>query len=520
MTDDALPLRRDGQLDTRPMQVEEWLEALPYTDFERTSNLLHQAISAGSRQTLKPATRQQLLELYDQPYRYYLHAQINTGARHTQTSMEAMQQQLRAMRQLAIDLAEMTQHLIDAVDNNRSLWGRRPPVAAVTQAIGYWSQTMIFSFLEYRATPAGIWQRLHRLYQFAESLELQQQRVTLADGRSTSINNEYCRILLTEAVDPYHLPFGAIWEIYEQVDAWLADNPQTLQDYRSYTGPGGLFIVALDSDTAAIPANRFKPAANTHYRLLDAGPLHDSAGTLLAQLAQGQHINDLKLSQHYQRLLLEQMSRAWNLPPRRHLPRAETQGELGLSSGLAATHIRISGRDLLAPHNHSPRVAGLQVDGEMPSGPATQATTPGTMDTWQLLNKSAGGCALSKTRPQTSVRVGDLAGLRLMATDSGDFWRLGIIRWLMVDEHDTYRMGLQLLGGESQPVILYCRTDGEPQRGFYLDCQGESSIIAPRGLLRPQQGIEMRLENDLQTLRILQRIEQLATCERFSVQPQ
>lgn len=43
------------------MYVEEWLETLPFADFERTTQLLHAAIAATNPLSLKPVARQALL---------------------------------------------------------------------------------------------------------------------------------------------------------------------------------------------------------------------------------------------------------------------------------------------------------------------------------------------------------------------------------------------------------------------------------------------------------------------------
>ena len=86
-----IPTRKTSnglQIDTRPMYIEEWLEKLPYIDFKKTSQLLAQATALTNEQDVKPSPRLELVELYAQPYQYYIDSQIKAGAQHTLQSIE------------------------------------------------------------------------------------------------------------------------------------------------------------------------------------------------------------------------------------------------------------------------------------------------------------------------------------------------------------------------------------------------------------------------------------------------
>lgn len=520
----TLPLRKDGQIETRPMHVEEWLETLPYADFQRAGRLLHEAITASNQVSMKPGTRQALLALYDRPYRYYLQAQIRAGAQHTLTSMETMEQQLRLMKQMAGDLACAAQLVINDNKNNKSIWGSKPPLQAMQQAMAYLSQSLIFSFLEYAPTPAGVWKQLHGLYRVAENLDKLQTPLPMEGGGRTTIGRSYCRIALTEAVDPYHLPFGGIWEIYEQVDDWLAQAAPILSPFRPAANPGGLFVIDLDSDSPALPCNRFEAGtAGTGHRLLDARMLQARAKESLEQLLQNHEHPDLRLSANYRRLLLGQMARAWNLPPKRYFPRSEVSGVLPVSCGLRPTHYHMnSGRDLLQQLGGAEPAGadGLEVEDGVEAR-VNQTTSNYTLEQWNLLNKSRGGCALSREqRPLYTVRVGDLIGLCLAETDHGGYWRLGIIRWLMIDKGRHYHIGVQLLGRDSEPVAL--RLNGinrEPQRAFRINHGQEISLLTARGLLKPDQTVEVHGSDGVESLQTSQLIEEMAGFEHFSVSP-
>lgn len=516
-----LPLRKDGQIETRPLHVEEWLETLPYADFQRTGQLLHEAIAATNKAVIKPGVREELHELYDQPYRYYLESQISAGAQHTLASMESMQQQLQLMKQLAADLAYMAQLLVNDAGKHKSLWGKKPPVNAVQQAMAYLSQALIFNFLEYRPTPRNVWKQLHSLYRFAESIEKTHMPVKLPGGGHTTIVHTYCRILLTELVDPYHLPFGGIWEVYEQVNDWL-DSPG-LTTFKKPDDTAGQFVIDLASDKPAMACDRFDTGqAGDNHRLLDARTLYSRAQQILEQVRHDRAGKDeLKLSSQYRRLLLGQMSRAWYIPPKRYFPRSRVNGDVPVACGLKPAHFHMNGgRDALEHHASAMQggAEGLDVDGE-PAPAMNQTGSNYTLEQWSLLNQSSGGCALSRQqRPLYSVRVGDLMGLKIDVTGNGTEWQLGIVRWLMIDSGQHYRMGIQVLGADSEPVTLHA-DNGEPIRGFRIRNLGDLSVITERGILKPEQNIALNTTQTSESLQIQQMIEEMAGCERFSVRP-
>ncbi len=506
------------------MHVEEWLETLPFADFERTTRLLHAAITATNQLPLKPTAREALLDLYDQPYQYYLQSQIRAGARHTLNSMENMQRQLQSMQLLATDLAQMSQHIINDTQEKKSVWGSKPPLRATRQTIDYLSQALIFSYLQYAPAPAGIWKQLHGLYRFAESLKLLHNGIKLANGSTTTIAHSYCSMLLTAVVDPPHLPFGGIWEVHDQVASWLERTE--LQPYSGGQNAGGLFVVDLDGDQPARPYNHFDTSeANAGHRLLDARALCLNAQQARERLRRGETPDDLKLSESYRHLLVEQMVRAWNLPPKRRFPRSPASGKLALTCGLQATHIHMNGGTDLLRQLRKPKPAGtdgLDVEGEDHAVSDTPQHTGNhlALESWDLVNKSAGGCALEhQLRPAYAIRVGDLLGLRLTETDAGAYWRLGIIRWLRIDAATTYRIGVQLLGADCQPVALHVHSRRELQRGFRIQANGELSLLGGRGQLAANQALDIETIDGRQPVRTRQLIEELAGFEQFTMQP-
>lgn len=514
----TLPLQKDGQIETRPLYIEEWLETLPYTDFPRTSQRLHKTLLASSRVSLKPGVRGELLALYQQPYQYYLNAQISAGARHSLQSVERLQGQLQAMKQLAADLALTARLIVDETANQKTLWGQnRQPLAAAQQAITYLSQALIFSFLEYGPTPRHVWKQLNTLYRLAESLQQQHTPLSLSDGGSTSIARSYCRILLTDLADPYHLPFGGIWEIYEQLADWAEYaelRPITIVD-----DAHGRFVVDLDSDEPPCHYAKFDPlTAGAGHRLLDVRRVH-----ALAQqhLDRSQAVGDpkLRLSPNLARLMLTQMARAWSLPPKRFFPREDISGEVHISCGLSPVHFHMNGG---LDYLHA-LPDGLAVDGE-PLVELTETTSNYALDAWQLVNHSPAGYALRKSgRPAYTVRVGDLIGLRLKEAVQPAPWQLGVIRWLKIYGGPDYRIGVQLVSGHVTPVALRAvsgsHAETEPRRAFRIVRDGAMVLISGTGLYRSGAELELITPGARERVQATELVEATPGFEQFTAQP-
>ena len=73
----------DPAIETRPVYVEEWVEALPYANPVVLLRNLHEALTKLNRTPVKPQTRLTLMELYRRPYEYLLDLLERQGPIHS-----------------------------------------------------------------------------------------------------------------------------------------------------------------------------------------------------------------------------------------------------------------------------------------------------------------------------------------------------------------------------------------------------------------------------------------------------
>ena len=510
-------------IDTRPLYVEEWLDTLPYADFLRTARLIEEATRATNAQPVKATARLELVAVYNRPYQYYVDSQIRAGAQHTLQSIETMQGQIGLMKQIAVNLALACKLSADEILKQKTSWGQtKPPLPAHLASLHYLSHAMIFGFLEYAPIPKNVWRQLHSIYEFAESIQRDLETVQMPGqkGTASTIADAYKRIVLATLVDPHRLPFGAIWEVYEQLRHWTRH--VQLRPFEPIQASGGCFVIDLDSDNRPLtPEMQAEISAVKRARILDCAALGGIVEDQVDRLDAGQPLTtESRLSPYFARVVLGQMLRAWGVPPTRNFAREPRSGTVGLVRGMAAVFFHLHGRKEFDPG----RDPDAEDDGDW-QPPAVPAATPAYQtEQWSLVDQGMGGFAvISSDRPPQTVRVGDLVAFA--STLSGkEEWTLGIIRWLMVRQAKSHRLGAQIIAGNVSAIAARATTGSLQDRRFRraLLIQGagsenQKSLITERGFHVKGRELELRIEDRLRPGNTGALLEGSMAFERFEL---
>jgi hypothetical protein len=304
----------------------------------------------------------------------------------------------------------------------------------------------------------------------------------------------YKRILITSLIDPFHLAFGQILDVYHFVDDWIGE--AALSDSAPDRKRAGIF--AIDPASDARPSSVLQRDADCEgpeLRYLDIN-------RLLARLQQ--EINNLKAQSEpadLQLSLLKRMARDWGLPPKRHAPRENVTGEVHLASGLHAIYHFISGGQSPPSPTASAAPAADSdeafLSGDAGFGPLTgqELSASYALEGWQVVNKGPSGIGvISAQRPGQYIRVGELVGLT-QTPDGGKGWTVGVIRWLVVKNSGEYLAGVQLLGRSPAAVAVHGReTSGgsDVVPGLLLAGQNGAagaSLILPAGSFEPGRSV-------------------------------
>jgi len=523
-----LPMRKtrgEQKIETRPLYVEEWLDSLPYIDFNKTSRILEEATRATNQETLKPAVRLELVELYSRPYLYYVESQIRTGAQHTLHSIETMQAQIDVLKRIAVNLAYAARLAIEESLKQKTLWRKtRPPLQAMLFSMNYLSHALVFSFQEYAPAPRNVWKELHFIYDFTADLSRENASLALPAGdtrhNSMSISQAYKRILLSTLADPYHLPFGAIWEIFEQLFTWA--DLVVIRPFNKIPNPAGHFVIKPQSDKAPIPYNKFDPdKGNEDYLLLDATALTHLINETLSAWDGKPPAELSSLSPYYAELILKHLSRSWHLPPKRVLPRRQSSGSMQLAYGINAAYFFLNGEQEFRPP------AGIESDEIIAGEPVhddDQDLTPEQnyrIDTWTRMDQGTGGVALVRQgKPGISIRVGELVALR--PGHDSDNWSAGVIRWLMARRDGTHKIGLEILSDKVQPAAIHAGSGSELDRRYrqcllFMDEANNVpvSVVLAKGLYIKQREMEIVVAGEPRRIQAGELLEASVAFEHF-----
>jgi cyclic-di-GMP-binding protein len=507
---DQLPLKKSGrssEIETRPIYIEDWLDTLPYIDFKKTSSLLNEALLATNKANLKPAARLELIKLYNRPYQYYIESQIKTGAQHTLQTIDAMGSQVSQMKQIAVTLSYACKLAFDSALNKKTLWKQtKPPIEAMLMSMNYLSHALILSFLEYAPVPKNVWQQLNFIYDFAESVECHKKIYSIPGANnkniSTTIDHTFKRIIMASLVDPHHLPFGAIWEIYEQLDSW-AEYTQ-IHPMQSVSNTSGYFVMDLNTDSKPLPYAKYNQENKSNKtRLLDSTPLENLIQKQINLIELEKQIDKtIVLSPFYAKSLLAHMLKAWGLPPKRYFPRKAKTGELSLATGVRGIYYFLNNNQSFqnSVTTSDDDEVNLSEDViESPSG------THYFTENWRIVDEGSGGYAIIKeSKPKKAIRVGELVGISL--DESKASWTIGVIRWLMVSKN-IHKIGLQVIADNAKPISLRAcngsKSDQTFRPGFLVSHNSdpnELSVIAEKGLYIADREMELKLGNNEQQI--------------------
>lgn len=477
--------------DTRPAQLEAWVAGLPLANLGESSRLLFEALSAINPLELPADQRFRTLELLGEP----LHTVIEGMKIHfvgKSFPLGDKGRQIIQLVQVLMNLMATGYHRVieDGGEKRGLLRDNRQTILAVHRALTYLGQALLRAYQVYTPYPSGVWQRVHRLYHYAESHGFANNDIkdesTAADG-THSIENAYKRLLLLALACPYRLRQGEV----EQVYRWLGDWAQhaTLSKLFETHNPNGLFMTNFEADDPPTyrvlrQSEYYNPDA---CRLLNATRLADAIRDTLTR-----HWQDNRAARRINEQVMRRLMLAWGVMPKRRFTRTQKQSTAVVATGLSAAHYFIGGDAVFedmryrddAPlynkparfeasetsdHQYQPDVWEIS-DIHNPQAPhathldihrnpcldfnavegAPQAACAPVNEyhthEWKMVNVSAGGYRLLWDKSEDSrAQVGELVGLR-DSTDPDCFHlSLGVVRWMKHGSERGLELGVEML---------------------------------------------------------------------------
>ncbi len=393
--------------------------------------------------------------------------------------------------------------LVDLQNKILNLNNSKSTAQVVQRAIHALKEVALVHHLCYRTPPDNLWAELHQLYfcalqQAAEKISVTDQ---IAVNNASSVNLVYTQVLLMTLADPQHLANADILK----TDVYLSNIAEhaELRPLGLIENPAGVFLVALDSNKPPIPfvKNQNVPDDATdillitvnlarqihhHLKLLQEGVV-PSDGCLPSYAIEG----------HYEDLLAR-LIKNFGKAQQRLFSRTKKSDGVELGVGLiAAYHLLHEGSSIFSTH--------VSTTGEIkPSR-------------WQVLNISAGGCALRKfSSSQASARIGDVVAMK---NSKNKQWELAVLRWANVNDLSQLDVGLELISPSATAVIAKFENSALEGEALLLPelsaIKQAASIITARGFCKTGDVLRLSSNNKPGVILIKKLIERTARFERF-----
>lgn len=512
----ALPAYAPPQanVETRPKQVQAWLNALPLAHSQAAGRQLADAIAATNSVKLSEEARCNLLEMYRATVNTLLPSLQQLYLGKPLPLSEKSQQAAALLRTLYGELANGYKRVLLDLAGRHAHASKLVPLA-LARASAYLGGVLEVFYETYAPTPAGSWSDLHRLYWYAAKLNVHKAPITEQD--TSNIDIIYTQVLLLALADPYRLLQGQL----AVVKTYLAQFGQQalLQPMGPIDNKHGLFLVRLDSDKSpkallhyqgvtdagsdiilnTIPLAR---VLHRHIQELDLPPLGKSA------LPQGAHPAGY-------RDLLKHLMKQWGIAPKRLFNRAQGQAEADICGGISALHRLLSvgeeSDDLV-------QTATLEVSDALH---VTGSPLAHNCARWLVVNESAGGVTLAKAPgSQSKIKVGDIIGM-----DTGQPGARGIalVRWMQSSAPNRVEAGAQMLAPQAEaitlkPVIAAANALFQPALLLPEEplLKQPARIVAARGSFQSMREFEVRSRGSIHLVRADQLLEQTDSLDLFT----
>ena len=494
----------DHAVDTRPRQVEAWLERLPHGSPNEVARLIVEMLTAMNRTRIGDAERYRcLIQLHPAIARVAANLEPQLAAAGVPPTQAAWQAGAQ-LRELLRELGYGYKRVLLGFGSRRGKSGDDQRLIDVTTLVLITLRDLQYAcYQTYSPLPRGLWREIHRVYRFAQDAGFA-DRLATAEAATPSLI--YRQALLMSLADPHRLEPAGLVHTRRYVERFAA-----LTELRSgFDSPGAMrFFIRREAGESIEQPLGDEPRSGLW---LHTEHLCQHLQTSGVRLASGDPPRVLGLPEgmggESGLALLQRLQRSWRQRTSRNYRRMPARpSTLRLVSGVNAVH-RLLLDHGIAGDAAEPDTTEISVsDSVLATAGATRAST------WQLVNDSAGGVALAgKPELPHSLNIGDPLALQETATGH---WSLGVIRWIRVRDTREIEMGVERLSPQVEPVWIRPvrrRQLTRPQPALLLrgvaaqrrrDC-----LLLPPQIYRSARDVELLHDQQLDCVTFGPRLEQ------------
>jgi hypothetical protein len=273
-----LHARRKNAFDTRPKQVDLWLNELPLADTGECGRMIFNALREANQLDISKKERIHLLNAITGPVLNIL----QVLKRHYVEHPLPLSSRNQSIAELAIALsAEMAKGYKIIVEqswtSNLSFFSKRLVTQAIHLAIFYSSHMLLTTYQIYIDHPPNTWLHIHQLYLFAEENNIHKQAVKNRELHGTlpecSIRDLYKRIVLLGLLSPYRLRQKVMEQLYDHLLLWSQNCLVLLANEANNRADSHQITIRLNSDEIPGIFTETRTTNRIHTRVVDTNAL-------------------------------------------------------------------------------------------------------------------------------------------------------------------------------------------------------------------------------------------------------
>ena len=461
----------------KPKKFREWLKTLPTADVHKTSQLVLQQLKVLNQSRYPYSERSQLLDELRATIRQLL-LTLKQPLHRAQFPLSNENQSIAKLTQdLLVEMSHgyklISKELMEK--NSRKENDKLLLRESIYLSIQYLSRSIVESYLTYRPAQYDAWREIHQLYRYAEYENIQNEPIDdpypdYALPIHYSIDLVYKRIVLLSLSAPYHLMQNEAEDIYYLVSAWTSVCEILDLEKKHLSNQYGIDF-ATDMSPRYIPDNlEWEPVDG---RIIDLTEVKARLNNHTSKILRFNVDHDdfteeespRSLKERQQRDMLLRLTDAWHTTPTRGKHREDRGAKLRMALGLNACHFYCSNKTAFTPEMDELRLVS--------SAENKQATvfaniyrdalhkdrihekTSYPISPWQQHNISHTGIAIScnGSCDGMNIKVGEIVSY-LFESKTGVRWKIGIVRWVHINDDNNIDMGIMNLSHSAVPIAV------------------------------------------------------------------
>ena len=461
----------------KPKKFRLWLNGLPVGNVQKSSQIVLQQLKILNQSrypysercqlldALRPTIRQLLLSLKQPLHRAELPLSDENNLI-AQLIQDLLSEIAHGYKLITNDLMEKTSR-----KENDELLLRE----SIYLSIQYLARSVVESYLVYTAPQYDVWRELHQLYRYAEYEHIQNEAIDDPYPDYTlpiqyTIDLVYERIVLLSLSAPYHLMQNEADDIYYLVSAWTSVCEIQELEKKHISNQYGVDF-ATDMSPRYIPDNlEWEPVDG---RVIDitevkARLTNHTTKVLRFNVDSDDFIDEdtpRSLKERQQRDMLLRLTDAWHSNLTRGTHREDRGAKLRMALGLNACHFYCSNKAAFTPEMDELRLISstenkqatvfANIYREALHKDRIHENSSYPISPWQQHNISHTGLAIScgDSCNNMNIKVGEVVSY-LFESKTGLRWKIGIIRWVHINQENNIDMGIMNLSHSAVPIAI------------------------------------------------------------------